>query len=421
MKPSGSLRLYFESFVRDLFLPLVGDVFDGEFHEAVYDSLEVAGLVEDAALLVGGGTALQDGVNMLDLLARLHLVEHGVYEVEQFTDEVARRHLFLFAEVEQLAVEPVTHGAPLVLLYEHAAVETEPQILLNQLVEARDDGLEERGDGDRVVHARRGVADADVKGREERVRAPVPPNLLRAADAVGVEQKLDVTLVQGVRAEVVGDVRARELLEDFGAVRLEPRVDAEPEGGRGREREDVRQEVARRVHDVYLPLAVGDADVDVHAEDEQRARDHLQLLDEELVMRVVVNQLLVPLRDGVSRSGGDVRFFLAPEPGGDGAQACDVVARLLYVAADAGADLDLCLNHLGLDLLAEHHLALIEHLRDARAQLPRLRVYDLKLLLDSQRVAFRHHCEVLLARKGARPYPFLSAASRCARSSSESP
>ena len=89
--------------------------------------------------------------------------------------------------------------------------------------------------------------------------------------------------------------------------------------------------------------------------------------------------------------------LLAREPGDDGAQPRDVGARLLNVAADAGADLDLRLDHLGLDLLAEQHLALFEHLRDVRAQLARLRVDDLKLLLDAECVMFwRHHPEVLL-------------------------
>ena len=62
----------------------------------------------------------------------------------------------------------------------------------------------------------------------------------------------------------------------------------------------------------------------------------------------------------------------------------DVPADLRDVLADAGAELDDRLVHLGLDPLLEHALALLEHLLDVGAQLPRLRVDDLELFLDAE-------------------------------------
>ena len=71
--------------------------------------------------------------------------------------------------------------------------------------------------------------------------------------------------------------------EDGGAVGLQPRVASHPERRAGGEREQVRQEVARRVHQVDGRAVIGHGDVHVHAEDEQRSRELLELLDDVLV------------------------------------------------------------------------------------------------------------------------------------------
>ena len=52
------------------------------------------------------------------------------------------------------------------------------------------------------------------------------------------------------------------------AVRLQPGVHAEPERRVGRERQQMRQEVAHLVHQVNRGLAILDADVHVQAEDQ---------------------------------------------------------------------------------------------------------------------------------------------------------
>src|ERR1051325_3352476 len=167
-----------------------------------------------------------------------------------------------------------------------------------------------------------------------------------------------------MRIVVVWNVRARELLEALRAIGFQTSIVAHPEGRRGRQREHVRQEIARGVHDMNLPVFVCDADVYVQAEDEQRARDRLQLFDEQLVTLVIENLLILPARDRVRRGGDDHQSGLAREPGDDAAQARDVGPRFLYVATDSRPDLDPRLNHLGLDLLAENHLALFQKFGD---------------------------------------------------------
>jgi hypothetical protein len=91
------------------------------------------------------------------------------------------------------------------------------------------------------------------------------------------------------------------------------------------------------------------------------------------------------------RGGGDhFEPLFARERRDDGAEVRDVRARLLYVVADARADLDHRLDHLRLDLLAEEHLPFLKHLRDVRTQLARLRIDDLKFFFDAKRILLEH-------------------------------
>ena len=60
--------------------------------------------------------------------------------------------------------------------------------------------------------------------REVRMRADVPPDLLGVVDAVGLDQQVDEVLeLAPTGVERVGDVGARELVEDLAAVRLAAR------------------------------------------------------------------------------------------------------------------------------------------------------------------------------------------------------
>ena len=80
--------------------------------------------------------------------------------------QLARRQLLLLAEVDQLAVEPVAHRAPLVLLDQRRGVDAERQVVAPQLPDLRDDRLEDRRDADRLLDARADVADAELERRD---------------------------------------------------------------------------------------------------------------------------------------------------------------------------------------------------------------------------------------------------------------
>ena len=131
------------------------------------------------------------------------------------------RHFGLLAEVDQLAVEAVARGAPLVLHDQRAAVDAGSSGCARAACRASRwwPGTAPRS---RCVSssAHRDVADAELERREERMRADVPPDLLGVVDAVGLDQQVDEVFVLGPAGESVGDVGARELVEDLAAIGL---------------------------------------------------------------------------------------------------------------------------------------------------------------------------------------------------------
>ena len=83
------------------------------------------------------------------------------------------------------------------------------------------------------------------------MRADVPPDLLAVVDAVRLDEQVRRSSSNSAqRLERVRDVRAREAVEDLAAVALQPGVLPDPERRVRREREQVRQEVAHLVHDL---------------------------------------------------------------------------------------------------------------------------------------------------------------------------
>ena len=76
------------------------------------------------------------------------------------------------------------------------------------------------------------------------------------------------------------------------------------------ERQQVRQEVARAVHQLDRGLAILHADVDVQSEDQVGARHHLQVLHDGLVAVVGVDLLLAPVREGMGAAGRQAQAVL---------------------------------------------------------------------------------------------------------------
>ena len=79
--------------------------------------------------------------------------------------------------------------------------------------------------------------------------------------------------------------------------------------------------------------------------------------------------------------------------------------------ADLRADLDDRLVHLALDVIAERRRARGEQLRHVGPQLPRVRVDDLELFLDTDREGVMHR-SVIIARRPSAPARRRAGASR---------
>src|SRR5207245_9336463 len=122
--------------------------------------------------------------------------------------------------------------------------------------ELRADRLHQRGEAQRLLDLRRGVADAELDGRIEGVRTQIPPDLAPVVDRVGPDEDLDEVLELVVARELGRDAGAREAAPDDLPVRLEAGVAREPERARGRDRSQGRQERSGPTHHLAAPLTL---------------------------------------------------------------------------------------------------------------------------------------------------------------------
>src|SRR5215203_690926 len=100
-----------------------GHVFHRIFDQHIDDGVKIsAGFMENAELIVGRSSPFENRVDVLDLFARIELIDDVVDEIEQLADEILDRDFLLLAEVEQLSVEPVANRAPFVFLDEAAVI-----------------------------------------------------------------------------------------------------------------------------------------------------------------------------------------------------------------------------------------------------------------------------------------------------------
>ena len=228
--------------------------------------------------------------------------------------------------------------------------------------------------------------------------------------------------------ELVGDAAARKAPEHRRPVRLEAGVAPLPERRAGRQREQVRQEVARLVEELDRAGPVGHGDVDVQPEDQQRARQLLQLFDDVLVALAGREDLVLPVRKRMRAGGRDAQPDALGALRELAADVADLVLELGDVGADLRADLDDRLVELALDLIAERG-ARRQQLGHVRAQLPGLGVHDLELFLDADGEGVRHQriivqceartcgsgmvsCAGTLHVRGSPPHPAASPSSR---------
>src|SRR5689334_24818775 len=100
----------------------------GIVYEHVDNLVEVAGLSPNSQLIVGRGTAVQNRVNMFDFVPGTERVEDVINEIEQLANKVFDRDFFLFSEIKEHAIEPVSYRSPLVLLDQSAMVKPKAEV-----------------------------------------------------------------------------------------------------------------------------------------------------------------------------------------------------------------------------------------------------------------------------------------------------
>src|SRR5580704_16599097 len=100
----------------------------GFFDQVTYDRFEVAGFLVDAKLALGAGAFAQNCVHVLDGAAAAEIVDNIIDEFEQFGGELAHRDFRFFAEIDELALDAITRGTPLIFLDEGAPIQTEAHV-----------------------------------------------------------------------------------------------------------------------------------------------------------------------------------------------------------------------------------------------------------------------------------------------------
>src|SRR5581483_7114822 len=131
-----------------------------------------------------------------------------------------------------------------------------------------------------------------------------------------------------------------------------------PEGRRGRERKQMRQKVSRLTEKIDPEIVVLDADMNVHAANDESPPDLLEVAGDHVLAFLVGVLLARPCGEGVGRCGEGSEAELAGDAADRAAKKRELVARLLHRTADARADLDLRAQELGADLAAQRLLAL---------------------------------------------------------------
>src|SRR4030095_7629311 len=129
---------------------------------------------------------------VLHFLPASQLVEDVPDEpLQQLADELAGGQLLALAEVDQLAVQPVAHRAPLVLLDQGSGIYPEGEVVVAKLPELPDDRLEDRADAHRLRYPGADVADPKFERGIAPARAYVPPDLGGVRDGVRRHHRLD--------------------------------------------------------------------------------------------------------------------------------------------------------------------------------------------------------------------------------------
>lgn len=145
------------------------NILQGLLHEIAHHGVHAAGLLVDGDLAIGARATgvLQQCTQVVNLAAAAQVVNYVIDEVQQFADRVTHTEVALLHEIDLRGIQAIAHCAPLVFIDEIARQHVGAHAALVEPGKRGDEGLAERGDGERIFHAGGYVADAKFDSLEE--------------------------------------------------------------------------------------------------------------------------------------------------------------------------------------------------------------------------------------------------------------
>src|SRR5579872_1143891 len=114
-----------------------------------------AKLFECFQLPVGTRAVFQNPVGIFDLISSAEFIDHIAEKpVDHFVNEFADGNLFLFSQVDQFAIEPISHGPPFIFFDQLRGVNAESHVIAAKFPQLGNDRLEYRGYADSFFNFR---------------------------------------------------------------------------------------------------------------------------------------------------------------------------------------------------------------------------------------------------------------------------
>ncbi len=301
---------------------------------------QVAVLGEDASLPLVGRAELGDVGDGAELVLAVELARERRQPVEEVVEVVGDQSFVAGGVEDDLGVEAVAGGAPLVLLHVPGRHRRDRLTRFEAATEIDDEALGQRRQGPDLTQVGDAVADPHLHRAQGRGGTDVPADVVEVLDHAGVELVLDEAFVLRPGLELEGQAGRRQLLEHHRPVAGVAGVGAAPQRRGGAQCLEVRVVVEQRRHDRQHVVATSDPDMDVQPPDQHLPSPPLGALDQLLVAGTGREQLHRPLCERVRAGGVEVdaeRLRGTTHHPGRGREVGD---RLGHALADAGDDLD---------------------------------------------------------------------------------
>src|SRR5262245_10487637 len=249
--------------------------------------------------------------------------------------------------------DAVALRVPLVLLRDRAADTVESGIERAIAIEGANETAEHGRDRDCIVEPRAAVGDTQLDRRIVERGPYGPPDVARVGNDLRPGQRGNEFAIVLVGPEQLGQSGAGQLVIGSEPVTYETGQVPLPEWG-GRRKGKQEREVGRQPHNqVYARVDVGHGDVQVHSAQHVPVTDHLQVVHDGAVTRLARHHLLRPEGEGKGPHGGETQVVIGGSLREDPAIVSEMAARLVHGGARRGGDLELRLQHLGHNPVAE--------------------------------------------------------------------